>query len=138
MSFLFLIVMMLWSSQILAIHCDCEVYVSPPTSGPHSIPVKKLTVFEIHEFSTYSKKSQLSCRSLCGQEVEENLSSSDLTRQLKDYSANLVENNLIGYSCTGFTTLKYPIKVKAVLGKKGLGSVADFIQVVNYSHNCFE
>jgi hypothetical protein len=137
MRFLVLIVIILWSPQIFAIHCDCEVYVLPPTSGPQSIPAKKLAVFEIHEFSSYSKKSQFLCRNLCGQEVEEKLSSSDLARQLKDYSASLVENKLIGYSCSGFTTLKYPIKVKAVLGNRGLGSVADFTQVVNYTHNCF-
>ncbi len=137
MRFLFLIFTMLWSSQILAIHCDCEVYVLPPTSGSHSIPIKKLAVFEIDEFSSYSTKSQFSCRNFCRQEVEEKLSSSDLTKKLNDYSAYLAEKSLIGYSCSGLTTLKYPIKVKAVLGKKGLGSVADFIQVVNYSQNCF-
>ena len=43
----------------------------------------------------------------------------------------------LSHNCTGFTTLKFPVRVKAKLGPMGLGNVVDLIQVVNHEQLCF-
>ncbi len=56
---------------------------------------------------------------------------------LLSHSQNLVDEKAIGYSCTGLTNLKYPVKVKVKLGEMALGVVADFVQVVAHEEICF-
>jgi hypothetical protein len=53
------------------------------------------------------------------------------------YSKNLIDEKIVGHNCTGLTTLKYPVRVKASLGKLGLGNVIDQTHVINHEEVCF-
>lgn len=134
---IFFTLTLLWSSMVFAIPCDCEVMVYAPLTGSHSLSTNKLKTYELEEFSSYSRKNQLECRQLCTEAFQKDMPTSRLNALLLTYSERLIENKLLGYNCTGLTTLKYPVRVKAVLGEFGVGNVADFIHVVNHEHRCF-
>lgn len=128
---------MFWSWSVLAIPCDCEVMVYAPTTGTHARGPSNLKTYELEEFSTYSLASQLECRDLCLERFQKDMPTSRLTALLLNFSERLIDNRVQGYNCTGLTTLKYPVRVKAVLGNRGLGNVADFVHVVNHEQSCF-
>lgn len=94
-------------------------------------------VYELEEFSSYSVKNQRACFNSCLNAFEEDMPAERLTALLVTYSQNLIEEKAVGYNCTGLTTLKYPVRVKASLGRLGLGNVSDTVQVVNYEKICF-
>jgi len=108
-----------------------------PISGSHSIPPNVLRKFQLDSYDDDSVRSQRLCRQSCSQAVETKLSSTNLTSLLLAYSQELIEKNAIGYNCTGLTTLKFPVRVKAKLGSMALGNVSDSIQVINHEKMCF-
>jgi hypothetical protein len=63
--------------------------------------------------------------------------SDTLTSLLLAYAQNLIQINTLGYNCTGLTTVKFPVRVKAKLGHFSLGNVADVIHVINHEQICF-
>lgn len=134
---IFFFLLFLWSSTVFAVSCDCEVMVYAPMTGSHSLSPNRLKTYELEEFSSYSRKNQLECRQLCAEAFQKDMPTSRLTALLLTYSERLIENKLLGHNCTGLTTLKYPVRVKAVLGQVGIGNVADFIHVVNHEQRCF-
>lgn len=122
---------------VLAVPCDCEIMVYAPTTASHSLSPNKLKTYQLEEFSSYSKRSQRECRQLCVEAFQKEMPTSRLTALLLTYSERLIESKVLGYNCTGLTTFKYPIRVKAILGDYGLGNVADFIHIVNHEQTCF-
>ena len=93
--------------------------------------------YQLEEYSSYSLKNQLECRKNCLKRFEEDMPSERLNALLMSYSQSLINEKALGYNCTGLTTLKYPVRVKASLGQLGLGNVADIIQVINHEELCF-
>lgn len=123
--------------KAFAIACDCEVRIYSPMTGSHQMKSNSLKVYELEEYSTYSFKNQRECRKSCLEKFQEDMSSERLSALLLTYSQSLINERAVGYNCTGLTTLKYPVRVKASLGSLGLGNVADFIQVVTHEEACF-
>lgn len=132
-----LLLIFIFSGAAFAIPCDCEVQVYSPLTGPQALEINTLKTYELEEFSSYSVKNQLNCRQYCSDAFHKDMPTNRLTALLMTYSERLIENKLLGYNCTGLTTLKYPVRVKAVLGKMGLGNVSDTIQVINLDQRCF-
>lgn len=106
-------------------------------TGPYKMEAYTLKVFELDDFSTYSIKNQRTCKKMCEKEFEESLPVAKLKAELLKFTETLIQERSVGYNCTGLTTLKYPVRVKASLGDMGLGNVADTIQVINYDKPCF-
>ncbi len=117
--------------------CDCEVRAQSPITGSYRMPSKLLKKYELEEFSGLNQKNIQSCRELCLSEFYEDMPVNRLKALLVTYSMELIEGKQVGYNCTGLTTLKYPIRVKARLGKFNLGNVADILQVVSHEEVCF-
>lgn len=137
MKALFAMLMLLTCTSVLALPCDCEVKVYSPMTGSHQLSHTVLAKYELEEFSTFSQKNQAECRKLCLDQFEEDMPENRLTALLLTYSQRLINEKVLGYNCTGLTTLKYPIRVHAKLGPMGLGNVADIIHVVNHEEACF-
>jgi hypothetical protein len=127
----------LWSWTALAVPCDCEVKVYSPLTGSHRLTSNVIKTYPLESFSSYSVKNQLACRSLCLSEFQNDMPSARLNALLLTYSERLIEEGVLGHNCTGLTTLKYPIRVKARLGSLSLGNVVDQIQVINHEVQCF-
>lgn len=120
-----------------ALNCDCEVIVFSPNTGSLQMSPNYLKKYELDDFSNYSRKSQNDCRSQCLEKYEKDMPTERIEALLMKYSENLIEEGALGYNCTGLTTLKYPVRVKARLGKLGLGNVSDNMHVINYEVPCF-
>ena len=134
---LILLSFVLLSARVFAIGCDCEVRVYSPTTGSHRMPATSLKIYELEEYSTYSIKNQRECRRLCLAEFEKDMPQARLNALLLTYSQSLIDEKVLCYNCTGRTTLKYPVRVKASLGNLGLGNVANLVQVVSHEELCF-
>lgn len=93
--------------------------------------------YELEEYSSYSIKNQNECRNSCLKRFEEDMPANRLNALLIIYTQSLIREGALGYNCTGLTTLKFPVRVKASLGRLGLGNVADLVQVINHEEACF-
>lgn len=127
----------IWSFSALAIPCQCEVQVSPPTTASKQIGTNKIKIYNLDEFSDYSFKSQRECRRDCIEEFLSDMPATRLKALLITYSQALISENAVGFNCTGLTTLKYPVRVKVTLGQIGLGNVVDQLEVVSHEEACF-
>lgn len=127
----------LLSVNAFAINCDCIVRVYSPMTGSHKIQPNDFKTYELEEFSSYSVKNQKLCRLSCMEAFQEDMPQERLNALMLSYSQTLINEGVLGYNCTGLTVLKYPVRVKARLGRMGLGNVADTVQVVAHEEACF-
>lgn len=126
-----------WSFAAFAVNCDCEVRVYSPMTGSHQMPATTFKTYQLDEFGTYSVKNQRTCKELCLKEFQDDMPTARMNALLLTYSQRMIEEKALGYNCTGLTTLKYPVRVKASLGQIGLGNVIDQIYVINHEELCF-
>ena len=126
-----------WTMNAFAMKCDCEVRVFSPMTGSYQMDSTPLKVYTLETYDSYRVKNQLRCRDLCLRTFEEDLPTERMTALLLLHSARIIREGLMGYNCTGLTNLKYPVRVKASLGKLNLGNVADQVYSVNHEEQCF-
>ena len=126
-----------WSFAVFAIPCDCEVRVHSPLTGSYKIPPMVIKTYELEEFSSFAPKNINQCRESCLAEFQKDMPTSRLNALLVTYSMQLIEQKVLGFNCTGMTTLKYPVRVKAKLAQNGLGNVADIVEVIGHEEVCF-
>ena len=127
----------IWALGAMAIPCDCEVRVHSPLTGSHQMPTSIIKTFELEEFSNYNQKNIQRCQRSCLEAFQKDMPAERLSALLVTHSMQLIEQGVLGFNCTGLTTLKYPVRVRAKLGEKGLGNVADLLQVVSHEEVCF-
>ncbi len=130
-------IILLWSVNAIAMKCDCEVRVFSPTTGSYQLDSTPLKSYTLETYDSYRVKNQYRCRNLCLKTFEDDLPHERMSALLMIHSARLIREGVQGHNCTGLTTLKYPVRVKASLGKLNLGNVADQIYVVNHEEQCF-
>jgi hypothetical protein len=128
---------LLFSTSLSAATCDCEVRVYHPTTASQKIKSAVMMDFKLETFDSYSVKNQRHCRALCLKKFREDLPSSRLSALLQTLSQRLIEEGVVGYNCTGLTTFRYPLRVKAYLGRMSLGNVEDRMEVVTHEEACF-
>lgn len=137
MKLIFTLVIGFLAMKAFAIGCDCEVRVMSPMTGSHQMNPNTFKTYELEEYSSYSVKNQRDCRRVCLQKFQEDMPADRLNALLVTYAQSLIQERALGYNCTGLTTLKFPVRVKAKLGPMSLGNVADLVQVVNHEELCF-
>jgi len=137
MKLIFTLVIGFFALKAFAIGCDCEVRVFSPTTGSYQMNANTFKNYELEEYSSYSVKNQNDCRRVCLAKFQEDIPADRLNALLVTYAQSLIEAKVVGYNCTGLTTLKFPVRVKAKLGPMALGNVADMVQVVNHEQLCF-
>lgn len=125
------------TSHAFAIGCDCEVRIYSPMTGSHQMQPNNLKSYQLEEYNAYSVKNQNECRNKCLEKFQEDMPVDRLHALLLSYSQELISQKAVGFNCTGLTTLKYPVRVKALLGPYGLGNVVDMIHVVSHEEICF-
>lgn len=134
---------LLWLALLLhgtlafAIPCDCEVRVHTPLTASHQIEPVIIKTYTLEEYSTFTAKNVGQCRQTCLEEFQKDMPADRLSALLVTYGQELIEKRTVGFNCTGLTTLKFPVRVRAKLGEKGLGNVADIVQVVSHEQVCF-
>jgi len=96
-----------------------------------------ISVIEREKFSTKSLKAQSSCIESCQKYQEENFSYQELQQIVLENSEKLQAEKKLGFSCTGATPLKAPVRFKARLGSLNLGHFYDQLIVTNQEVSCF-
>lgn len=137
MKIILALILGLITANAFAIGCDCEVRIYSPTTGSHRMSPNSFKTYELEEFSSYNVKNQIACRESCLRKFEEDMSSERMNALLMSYAQSLISEGSVGYNCTGLTTLKFPVRVKASLGVLGLGNVSDTVRVVSHEQLCF-
>jgi hypothetical protein len=125
------------TTNAFAIPCNCELIVQSPISGPNRHEPNTLKNYDLESYDTYRVKNQYACREACQDAFHSDMPTRRLNALLVKYSKSLIDEKVIGHNCTGLTTLKYPIRVKASLGRLGLGNVIDQTHVINHEEVCF-
>ncbi len=133
----FVLLSFLICSGARAIPCDCEVQVYHPITASHQITSAPMNEYSLQSFDTLSRRSQFKCRKLCREEFEKDMPSDRLTALLATLSQRLIAERVVGFNCTGLTSFKYPVRVKARLGDLSLGNVAERLEVVTHEEACF-
>lgn len=128
---------LLFTTSVFAATCDCEVRVYHPTTASQKINSAVMMEYALETFDSYSVRNQRRCRSLCLEKFREDLPSDRLQALLQTLSQRLIAEGVVGYNCTGLTTYRYPVRVKANLGQRSLGNVEDRMEVVTYEEACF-
>jgi hypothetical protein len=131
------VMIFLWSPFVFAMKCDCEVRVYSPMTGSYQMDSTPLKIYTLETYDSYRVKNQYKCRDMCLKTFEDDLPHERMHALLLIHSAKLIREGALGYNCTGLTTVKYPVRVKASLGKLNLGNVADQMYVVNHEEACF-
>lgn len=137
MKYILSLILTVMSASAFAIGCDCEVRIYSPITGSHKMAPNTFKIYELEEFSSYKIKNQNACRESCLRKFEEDMPSERLNALLMSYAQSLINEKAVGFNCTGLTTLKFPVRVKASLGKLGLGNVSDTVRVINHEEICF-
>lgn len=137
MKILFWLSFLLQGTLAFAIPCDCEVRVHTPLTASHRIDPVIIKTYTLEEYSSFSRKNVGQCRQTCLEEFQNDMSAERLSALLITYGQELIEKRTVGFNCTGLTTLKFPVRVRAKLGGRGLGNVADLVQVVSHEQVCF-
>jgi hypothetical protein len=120
-----------------AVPCDCEVRVHSPLTGSYKMAPVVIETYQLEHYSFISRKSIRLCQNACLKAFQKDMPANRLNALLETYSMQLIEQKTIGHNCTGLTTLKFPVRVRALLDDKGLGNVADIVQVINHEKVCF-
>ena len=131
------LVFLFLSFSAFAIPCNCEIVVQSPTMGPNKHEPNPLKSYDLESYDTYRVKNQWACRNACLEAFNHDMPTKRMNALLIKYSKNIIDERVLGHNCTGLTTLKYPVRVKASLGKLGLGNVIDQTYVVNHEEICF-
>jgi hypothetical protein len=118
-----------------AIPCDCEVRVFSPMTAAQKPTTFK--AYQLEEYGSYSVKNQKTCRQSCQDAFEKDMPTDRLHALLLSYTQSLIQEKALGFNCTGLTTVKFPVRVKASLGQMGLGNVSDTIEIVTHEEVCF-
>lgn len=126
-----------WSLAAFAIPCDCEVRVHTPLTASHQLEPVIIKTYTLEEYSTYARRNINQCRQTCLEEFQKDMPADRLSALLITYGQELIGKKQVGFNCTGLTTLKFPVRVRARLGSQGLGNVADLVQVVSHEEVCF-
>jgi hypothetical protein len=127
----------LFSFTASAYDCDCAVWIYAPLTASHQWSPTKLKKYQLEGYGTHSPGHHRACRASCRDAFLQDMSTERLRALLMTYSERLIQQRLLGHNCTGLTTLKYPVRVKASLGNVGLGSVEDRIEIINHEESCF-
>jgi hypothetical protein len=137
MKLIFTFILTIFAVNAFALNCDCEVRIYSPTTGSYKMTPNSFKTYELEEFSSYHVKNQLACRELCLEKFEQDMPSDRVNALLMSYAQSLISEGAVGYNCTGLTTMKFPVRVKASLGRLGLGNVSDTVRVVTHEQLCF-
>lgn len=131
-AFLFMV-----SLPALSYTCECRVEFYPPLTGSHSIPIESKIFEEGREFGKINKYSYQACYEDCKNAAVEKFPYTQLQQVAYQQSVKLIQNDQVGYNCTGPTTFKYPVRFKAFLGPVSLGNVRQEMIIVHHDQKCF-
>jgi hypothetical protein len=121
-----------------AYRCTCNVNVSHPLTASQTMKTATMRTYTMSTYDSMNEANVDACRNECVQQFRRDLPPDELTPILVELSKQLIDQKVVGYNCTGLTSFKYPVRVKAKFGRRSLGNVADQIEVVTYEQVCFD
>jgi hypothetical protein len=130
-------ILLLWSSQVLADYCQCEVFAVAPLSVSKKVGSYSVGEFKTSYFGKYDAEAQKSCRSECQKESMREYDANFLREKLTPWMTQLIAGGAAGYNCTGLTDYKIPVRVSAKIGDYSLGLVHQSMVFLHYNRSCF-
>ncbi len=103
-----------------ALECACEVYAFPPLTASHRIPPHLVGDVD----AGVQEDNQLDptlCRTRCQELSRNEYDATMLKERIAPWVDQLAADGTVGRNCTGPTTFKVPVRVRARLGAATLG-----------------
>jgi hypothetical protein len=130
-----IIIFIIYSSLSFALDCKCNLLSGHPLEG-------KVTSYYIQTFSGKyyglpTPRAKLECLSDCQNIFETKVDEYYLKQELRDIGEKLAYEGQLGFNCTGATTLKFPVQVRAYLGESSLGISHTSFHNIHMEKVCF-
>lgn len=96
-----------------------------------------VTQFRGKYYGEYAVGAVKECRSDCAYIAQRDYDEDRLKQLLLPWVSELVEYGQAGYNCTGPTTFKVPVRVRASLGNRRLGITRESMIFLHREKSCF-
>ncbi len=133
--FLTCVILISFSGQA-NVFCHCEVRVANPLPGLTKPEAKLLSQFKASYQGDFALESQKQCLIDCRENVWSRYPTATLDEMLRPWLIQLLDQQVVGKNCTGETTLKIPLRVRARLNQHAIGNALDIIHITHIKRSC--
>lgn len=137
MKTLSIIVMLFLSTVVQAGYCECELYAVSPMTASQKVENHVVAQFRGKYYGDFDASSVKECRNDCAHITQTEYDDETLKEKLLPWVNELIEYGLAGYNCTGPTTFKVPVRVRASLGERRLGISRESMVFLHREKSCF-
>lgn len=134
---IFLMSLFLLSGLARANYCSCEIYAVSPMRDSRRIEDYTVANLRGKFYGNYDLNAVRDCRNDCAILAQEQYDETTLKDKLLPWADELVAYGLSGYNCTGPTTFKIPVRVRASLGERRLGIARQSVIFLHRERSCF-
>ena len=118
-------------------YCMCQVVAVAPMEGSHKVENHIVAEFEGKFYGNYDYGAVRNCRSDCAIIGQRRYDEETLKDKLLPWVDELVAYGFNGYNCTGPTTFKVPVRIRASLGRRTLGIARQQMIFIHRERSCF-
>jgi hypothetical protein len=115
--------------------CRCDLVSGHPMEGM-STP-RFIKSYDGRYYGLPTPKAKAECIDECRSAFETKVDEYYLKEELRATGESLTYNREVGVNCTGPTTMKFPVQMKAYLGESSIGISHSSIHVVHFEKICF-
>lgn len=137
MKTLLVFTMLLLSGLAQANYCQCEMYSVAPMTASQKTEKHIVAEFRGKYYGNFDYGAVKECRNDCAYIAQRDYDDERVKELLLPWVNELIEYGLAGYNCTGPTTFKVPVRVRASLGSRTLGISRESMIFLHREKNCF-
>lgn len=130
-----ILLLVLSAPAAMAVECRCDVFALPPLTASHNLPPHDLGGFSGVEQATKMGDPAL-CRQDCRLGAMKEYEQAFLKERLRPWVDQLVADGSAGRNCTGPTTFKIPVRVRASLDARSVGIAHQDMVFLHQSYDC--
>lgn len=131
-----LLILCLSSTASFAGACYCELSAGAPLSASYKLPAHELGKEKVSFFDLDNDETQELCRKDCQLFYKKQYPDPIVNQLLEIHANSLIRKSDLGYNCTGPTTIKYPLRMKALMDDRPIGVVRFSMGIVHLELSC--
>mgnify|MGYP003390277214 CR=1 FL=1 len=126
-----------FSVSAWASYCQCELYAVHPISASNKTEIHTIDRMQGKYYGIVNAATARECRQDCAALTQQEYTEEVLQEKLTPWVDELVNSGLAGYNCTGPTSFKVPVRVRATLQSRSLGIARQSMVFIHRNRSCF-
>lgn len=118
-------------------YCQCQLYAVAPLSASNKTETHTIGELRGKYYGIVTARTARECRQDCAVLAQTKYDEETLQEKLTPWVDELVSSGLAGHNCTGPTSFKIPVRVRAVLENRSLGIARQEMIFIHRNRNCF-